>query len=73
MLVSSLTVMEQIVSSRPELEWDGWDVVFYKKNPSAQFDNTGSFKNGSWHKKITYPVSETGWSIPNYMGLSDDL
>lgn len=73
MLVNNLDVMEQIVDRRPDLEWDGWDVVYYKKNPSAQFDKSGSFKNGTWYKKIVYPVTETGWSIPNFMGLRDDL
>lgn len=73
MLVSSLRVMEQIVDYRPELEWDGWDVVSYKKNRSAQFEKDGAFKNGEWYKKIVYPITENGWSIPNYMGLSDDI
>jgi hypothetical protein len=65
--------MEQIVDYRPDLEWDGWDVVYYKKKDSAQFDKNGAFRNGSWYKKIVYPVTENGWNIPNYMGLSDEL
>jgi hypothetical protein len=65
--------MEQIVSYRSDLEWDGWDVVHYKKNDAAQFANNGAFKNGQWYKKNVYPISENGWSIPNYMGLRDDL
>ena len=73
MFVTSLTEMEQIVSYRPDLEWEGWDVVQYKKNNSAQFDKNGAFKNGQWYKKNVYPITEKGWSIPNYMGLRDDL
>ena len=73
MFVNSLRVMEQIVDYRPDLEWDGWNVVHYKKNDSAQFDKSGAFKNGSWYKKTVYPITDGGWSIPNYMGLKDDL
>ena len=73
MFVTSLTEMESIVSFRPDLEWDGWNVVHYKKNGSAQFDKKGSYKNGEWHKKTVYAVTENGWSIPNYMGLTDDV
>lgn len=73
MLVNSLTEMEQIVAYRSDLEWEGWDVIQYKKNNSAQFDKQGSFKNGSWYKKIVYKLNEDGWIIPNYMVMKDDL
>jgi hypothetical protein len=65
--------MEQIVAYRSDLEWDGWDVVHYKKNNSAQFKPNGAFKNGTWHTKTVYNLNEDGWVIPNYMGLRDDL
>jgi hypothetical protein len=29
MLVTSLEEMERIVAARPDLEWDGWNVVKY--------------------------------------------
>lgn len=73
MLVSSLTEMEQIVAYRPDLEWDGWDVIHYKKNDAAQFDATGSYKNGQWYKKTKYPINSDGWLIPNYMVMRDDV
>lgn len=73
MLVTSLTEMEQIVAYRPDLEWDGWDVVHYKKNNSAQFDISGAYKNGQWYKKTVYPVNEGGWNIPSYMVMRDDI
>lgn len=73
MFVNSLTEMEQIVSFRPDLEWDGWNVVQYKNSSSAQFDKKGVYKNGEWHKKIVYSVTKNGWSIPNYMGLKNEL
>lgn len=73
MLVSSLTEMEQIVSYRSDLEWEGWDVIQYKKNNSAQFDKHGAFKNGSWYKKTIFPLNQDGWSIPNSMVMRDDI
>lgn len=73
MLVTSLNEMEQIVSYRPDLEWDGWNVVHYKKNDAAQFTVDGAFKNGQWYKKNIFQITENGWSIPNYMGLRDDI
>jgi hypothetical protein len=60
--------MEIIVDSRSDLEWDGWDVVRYKKNDNAQFDSNGVFKNGSWYNKIVFPLKDNGWSIPNKLG-----
>ena len=71
MFITSLSEMEQIVSSRSDLVWDGWNVVRYKKNPNAQFDSTGAFYKGAWHKKYVFPITEHGWSIPNSIGIRD--
>lgn len=73
MLVTSLTEMEQIVAYRPDLEWDGWNVIQYKKNSSAQFDKRGAFKNGAWYKKTVYPLNESGWTVPSYMVMKNDI
>jgi len=71
MLIDNLSKMERIVDSHPELSWDGWSVVRYKRNPSAQFDPSGAFHKGSWHKKFVFPLTETGWSIPDNIGKKD--
>lgn len=63
--------MERIVESDPELSWDGWDVVRYKKNPSSQFDKSGILHNGSWHRKFVFPLKDGGWSIPESIGVRD--
>lgn len=68
MFITSLSEMERLVDSRSDLEWDGWDVVRYKKNPRAQFDANGVYKNGSWHNKFIFPLSRDGWSIPEKLG-----
>lgn len=64
MLVTNLQKMEEIVVNNPNLHWEGWDVVMYKKNDSAQFNVNGSFRNGEWYNKFVYPITESGWSIP---------
>lgn len=71
MFVSSLHKMEKIVDFNPELSWEGWDVVRYKKNASSQFEPTGSFYKGSWHKKFVFPLNKGGWSIPDRIGSID--
>lgn len=73
MLVNSLELMEKIVDYRPDLEWDGWNVVQYKKNNSAQFRKDGAFKNGSWYNKTVYQLNEDGWKIPDSMVIRDDI
>jgi hypothetical protein len=64
MLISNLQKMEEIVLGNPQLDWEGWDVVMYKKNHSAQFNVNGVYKDGDWYNKYTYPITEDGWSIP---------
>lgn len=64
MLITSLQKMEEIVVSQPQLDWEGWDVVMYKKNNAAQFHVNGVYRNGEWYNKFTYPITESGWSIP---------
>jgi hypothetical protein len=68
MLVTSLEKMENIVASRKDLDWIGWDVVKYTKSYSAMFHIDGVCKNGVWFKKKTFPVTEDGWNIPNSIG-----
>jgi len=71
MLVTDLNYMEHIVSKRQDLEWQGWDVVKYTKSNSAMFSNDGVFKNGTWCKKKIFPITESGWIIPNSIGRLD--
>lgn len=64
MLITSLSKMEEIVSGHPDLDWDGWNVIRYKKNDAAEFSVNGSCRNGNWYNKYIYPITEDGWSIP---------
>ena len=68
MLVNNLDKMESIVNSSSDLEWEGWNVVKYIPNHNAMFSNDGAFRNGSWYKKKTFPITEQGWNLPNSIG-----
>ena len=65
MIISDLDYMENIVSSRSDLEWDGWNVVRYIENEACFMSVDGAFRNGKWYKKQTYRVTENGWEVPN--------
>jgi hypothetical protein len=56
--------MEEIVAGHPDLSWNGWDVVRRKQNSNAQFDPKGICVNGVWYKQYVYPITESGWSLP---------
>tara|TARA_R110000803_G_scaffold166778_3_gene230098 strand:- start:116 stop:334 length:219 start_codon:yes stop_codon:yes gene_type:complete len=71
MLVTNLEDMENIVRSNKDLSWDGWDVVKYKKNMLSQFNKSGSLRNGQWYSRSSFPLTESGWSIPNSLGGKD--
>lgn len=68
MLVANLEDMEKIVDSQNNLFWDGWNVVKYRNDPASQFKKSGVFRNGNWYSKSIFPLTETGWSIPNSLG-----
>lgn len=68
MIVTNLEQMENIVSSRKDLSWSGWDVVKHSVNSNAMYSVDGEFKNGKWMKKKTFPLTETGWNISISVG-----
>jgi len=72
MLVTDLNAMEDIVSSRKDLEWNGWDVVKYSNHSNAMFHKNGAYKNGKWVKKNIFPLTENGWHIPNNIGRANE-
>jgi hypothetical protein len=68
MLVVNQDEMEEIVRSREDLEWDGWDIVKYTSNSNAMYANDGVFRYGKWMKKKVFPLTEDGWYLPNTIG-----
>ena len=71
MLVTGLDEMEQIIASRGDLVWDGWDVVKYTNSNNAMYSNDGAFRNGKWMKKKVFPITHDGWYLPNTIGRVD--
>lgn len=44
-----------------EMEWDGWDLVFYTPGvSSAMYHKNGTFRNGKWVMKNRIAVNERG-------------
>jgi hypothetical protein len=63
--------MEKIVSSRKDLSWDGWNVVRHSSGHNAQYSPNGVYLNGEWMKKKVFPVTESGWHLPNNIGSTN--
>lgn len=68
MLVVTLEEMEEIVNSRTDLAWEGWNVVKYTKASNAMYSPDGCLRNGVWMKKKVFPLTEDGWYLPNTIG-----
>lgn len=65
MIISNLEKMEKIVSSNANLSWVGWDVLDLKRSESGRTAVNGIRVNGLWYLKKVYPVTRSGWDIPN--------
>lgn len=68
MLVTSLEEMEQIVRSRNDLVWDGWDIVKYTNSNNAIYAADGAYRDGKWMKRKVFPITKDGWYLPNSIG-----
>jgi hypothetical protein len=73
MLVTDLKHMEKIVSSRGDLEWEGWNVVKYSKSEKSIFSVDGAYRKGYWCKKKVFPITENGWNVPDSIGKNNGL
>lgn len=63
-VVSDLDVMEHIVANNNSLEWDGWDVIHYRRKPTSFMNPRGVFRNGEWHVATRYSPGEDGYVLP---------
>ncbi len=68
MYITDLEQMEEIVESRDDLIWDGWNVVKLSKKPSAIYSKSGLFRNGEWFEGKVFTPTEKGYDIPAYLG-----
>lgn len=65
MVISKYDEMDNIVASNAKMHWLGWDVVFDKETPNGYTHFNGVFKNGKWHIRKVFPLTESGWNIPD--------
>lgn len=68
MRIKTLEQAEEIVTSSPQLDWHGWDIIYKVQDDNAEYDVNGSYDRGvgKWFKRISYPyVNGAGWDIPN--------
>jgi hypothetical protein len=43
-----------------DMEWDGWDLVFYTPSATASMHKNGAFRKGKWVMKNRIAVNEKG-------------
>lgn len=61
MIEMTLEQAEKLVEKDKNIEWDGWNLVFYNPNvTSAHLNKKGAFRNGQWVLKNTVAVSGKG-------------
>lgn len=65
MKITNLQKMEKIVSKNKNLSWIGWDVVDRKRSESGRTSVNGVRVNEEWYLQRIYPVTKTGWDIPD--------
>lgn len=54
-----------IVENNKSLHWDGWDIVEFKKDNSAEYHPKGVRRNGIWGFTKRYSPNDEGWRLPN--------
>jgi hypothetical protein len=65
MVIASLSKMEKVVESNPELMWDGWTVIHSYQSEKARTSKFGALVKGKWHMQRRFEPTEKGWDIPN--------
>lgn len=53
-----------IVENNKSLYWDGWDILEFKKDNSAEYHPKGVRKNGVWGYVKRYSPNDEGWRLP---------
>ena len=53
MKITSIDMMDQIIKSNPDMEWDNWTVVVYTDD-DGYYTKNGVFKDGRWRTKYRF-------------------
>jgi hypothetical protein len=65
MKIKDLEKAEQIVNNNPNLSWDGWEITYTYKDPSAYSKKEGMYKDNQWYIKEVYKYINNEWNIPD--------
>lgn len=66
MAVFDYNAAHALVENSNNFFWDGWKLVFWKKDDSAIYNKKGLRHNGAWGIAETFNVSDDGrWRIPD--------
>lgn len=65
MRITNIDVMNQIIKSNPDMEWDNWTVIVYTDD-DGYYTKNGVFKDGKWRTKYRFDMRDYGvWDIPD--------
>lgn len=53
-----------VVQNNKFLHWDGWDIVDFKADASAEFDKRGVRYNSRWGFEKRFVPDQDGWKVP---------
>jgi hypothetical protein len=70
MLIKDIDTMESIVSNHPDLEWEGWDVMWYKPYPAGFLKVDGAMRDGKWTRLRRIAPERQGWKLPTALSRS---
>ncbi len=56
---------QKFVESKRFAEWDGWDILIFKKNPRAYTNPQGIRKNGEWGFQTRIQCNSEGYWLIN--------
>jgi len=66
MQIKDLSLMEKIVKRyNRNLTWVGWDVADRRRTEAGRTAINGVRVDGQWYVQTIYPLTSTGWDIPN--------
>jgi DNA-binding transcriptional regulator PaaX len=63
--INSIEIMDKIVSSNPDMEWDNWTVVVYTDD-DGYYTKNGVYRNSKWMTQYRFDMLSYGvWNIPD--------
>ena len=61
---SAHRVVREQKAAGVDVEWDGWDIVFYRPAPQAVYSADGVWRNNGWHFANRVTVTTEGiWKV----------